>query len=260
MSKYKLAAISDIHGNAEAFQAVLQDIDRQGVDGIVVCGDMVVYCPQPEEVIEILKARRDIRGIIIGNTDRYLIEQREFSSTQVWQQDLLRLFDWTMDRIGQSGMNWLRSLAKTYRFEDILFVHGSPRDDEEGIYQDRIDSHITQVILEARARAVVCGHTHLRPFVKNIVGNNCVDQTLVANLCSVGLPFDGDARASYAIIENHGVGPEITFRRVDYAIRNVIGLLKGLDVPGAKTTEYNLLYARPKQFEPIYNGMVSPTL
>lgn len=254
MGRYKLAAISDIHGNAEALHAVLRDIDRQGVDGIVVCGDLVVYCPQPEDVITVLQERSDIRGIISGNTDRYLIEQREFSSTQVWQRELLQLFGWTMDRIGPSGMTWLRSLAKTYRFEDILFVHGSPRDDEEGIYQDRMDKDLAQVILETKARAVVCGHTHLRPFIKNITGDTCVNQTLVANLCSVGLPFDGDARASYAIIENHGVGPEITFRRVDYAIRNVIGLLKGLDVPGAKTTEYNLLYARPKQLEPIYNG------
>lgn len=258
MDIYKLAAISDIHGNAEALRAVLQDIDRQGVDGIVVCGDLVVYCPQPEEVIEILKVRRDIQAIISGNTDRYLIEQREFSSPEAWQQDLLQLFGWTMDRIGQSGMNWLRSLGKTYRFEDILFVHGSPRDDEEGIYQDRINTNLTQIILETKSRAVICGHTHLRPFVKNIKSDTCINQTLVANLCSVGLPFDGDARASYAIIENHGVGPEITFRRVDYAIRNVIGLLKGLNVPGAKTTEYNLLYAKPKQPEPIYNSMATP--
>jgi predicted phosphodiesterase len=266
----RLAALSDIHGNAEALRAVLTDVDLQGVDAIVVCGDLVVYGPEPLKVLELLRARRDV-VCISGNTDRYLVERRAFTPmAEPWQRELLNAFPWTTEQIGAEGLRLLASLPARLHLplpvppvpeaqrrvpvpeaqrrvkggSDILFVHGSPRSDEEGIYVDS-EAELAAAIAETEARLLVCGHTHL-PFAGWVAGQR------VLNLGSVGLPFDGDRRAGYALIEIEGTDIRVELRRTAYAVEEVARLVMELDMPGAIVTVENLLRARPMSRDLIY--------
>jgi predicted phosphodiesterase len=66
------AIISDIHANLEAFEAVLADIERQGVTDIACLGDFVGYGPNPKECID-LAFGFDIA--LIGNHELALMEE-----------------------------------------------------------------------------------------------------------------------------------------------------------------------------------------
>jgi predicted phosphodiesterase len=242
----RLAALSDVHGNAAALRAVLADVDRLGVDAVVVCGDLVVYGPDPLEVLEILQARGDAVALL-GNTDRYLVERRNFDpvGAEPWQRDLLGVFPWTAERIGKEGLRLLGSLSPQLHIPllngagEIAFVHGSPHSDEEGIYAG--DDGTGEVdIAGTEHTLLICGHTHL-PFAACRVGGRSV-----LNLGSVGLPFDGDQRACYALIQVEGASIRTALRRVVYDVQGVIDRVVTLRVPGARITAENLLQARAR--------------
>ena len=63
----KIAIISDIHGNLQALDAVLADIDAQQVDAVFCLGDLVGYGASPNEAIERIRARGF--PTVMGNSD-----------------------------------------------------------------------------------------------------------------------------------------------------------------------------------------------
>ena len=69
----KIAAMYDIHGNLPALEAVLSEIEREGVDVIVVGGDMVPG-PMPRDVLEVLLSLGDRVSWIRGNCEREVVE------------------------------------------------------------------------------------------------------------------------------------------------------------------------------------------
>jgi diadenosine tetraphosphatase ApaH/serine/threonine PP2A family protein phosphatase len=258
----RLAALSDIHGNNLALQAVLEDIEKKGgADQIVVCGDLFVYCADPVGVLEWVQNQPNL-ACLLGNTDRYLLEKRPFNleDKEGWQKEILACFPWTEERIGAEGLQFLRGLPKRWQFNrsdgsSILFVHGSPRDDEEGIYLDgekgiyfdEPDVEEGMALAGAEADLVVCGHTHL-PFVTLTAGGR-----RVLNLGSVGLPFDGDPRACYAMIE-WGEGFNIEIRRVVYDIEEAVRQVWAVELPGAAITVDNIVRAEPWAGRSIYGS------
>ena len=85
----RVAAISDIHGNLPALEAVLADIEREGVDQIVVAGD-TVSGPWPAEVFDLLDAAG--ARFVHGNADR-TEEVERFSAEQA---------SWNVERLGSN--------------------------------------------------------------------------------------------------------------------------------------------------------------
>jgi predicted phosphodiesterase len=252
----RLAALSDVHGNAAALRAVLTDVDRRGVEAVVVCGDLAVYGPEPLEVLELLQARRDVL-CIRGNTDRYLVERRTFDvagAEPSWQRGLLDVFPWTAERIGAEGLRLLASLPAQLHIPlaaggEILFVHGSPRSDEEGIYAEGNGADLAAAIAGTRVNLLVCGHTH------HPCGGRA-GSTRVLNPGSVGLPFDGDRRAGYALIEVEDGDIRVETRRVEYEVEAVTRRVLELSMPGAEVTVENLLRARARGGRSlIYEGV-----
>jgi putative phosphoesterase len=255
----RLAALSDIHGNSLALQAVLRDIERQGgADQVVVCGDLFVYCADPLGVLQWVQRQQNL--CLLGNTDRYLLEERSFNlaGKEEWQKEILGCFPWTKEQIGSEGLRFLQRLPRCWRFScegrsSILFVHGSPRSDEEGIYFDSPETAREAALNGVEADLIVCGHTHL-PFLTRTVKGQ-----VICNLGSVGLPFDGDPRACYALIEWEERF-RIEIRRVTYDIEEAVRQVWTVGPPGAAITVENLVRAEPRAGRPIYGPpkVVSP--
>ena len=63
----RIAIISDIHGNLEALQTVLADIDSKGVDGIISLGDIIGYGPDPVACVDLVASR--CKWSLMGNHD-----------------------------------------------------------------------------------------------------------------------------------------------------------------------------------------------
>lgn len=197
----RFAVVSDIHGNLTALEAVIEDIARRGVDRVVHGGDLALVGPRPGEVID--RIRELGWPGVVGNTDELLWRPEE----QARQRDrapqletLLRwLFDvyapYTLEQIGEERLAWLRDLPAELRINGIAIVHASPGDLWRAPMPDASDRDLGVTYRPLESPTVAYGHIH-RPFTRAIGG------LVVANAGSAGMPWDGDKRASYLIVED----------------------------------------------------------
>lgn len=242
----KLAVLADIHGNSIALRAVMSDLARQGgADAIIILGDLAVFGPDPVGVLNLLR-QLGSAFYVRGNTDRYLVEGNypDRPKSKDWQSQVLDSFPWTARALGRSGLNFLASLSARQLLRlsprhTILAVHGSPRSDEEGIRPDTPVAELVPMINGQAYNLLLCGHTHL-PCDRMVAGRR------VVNVGSVGLPFDGDPRASYALVNLRPGGEYfLQFRRVSYDVEQVVRQLMAFNHPTADVSAYNLRTALP---------------
>jgi putative phosphoesterase len=221
----KIAIISDIHGNLQALDAVLADIDDQQVDTVYCPGDLVGYGAAPNEVIQKIRAR----GLptIMGNYDDGVGFERDDCGCAYREESERERGDrslaWTKAHVWNENKLYLQSLVPEIRFEAdskrVLLVHGSPRKMNEYVFEDRPLSSFQRLAASSDADVIVFGHTH-KPYVKDVDGVRFV------NAGSVGKPKDGDWRACYAIL-----APEVTFRRVTYDVAAAAAAIRATDLP-----------------------------
>lgn len=211
----RIAVVSDIHGNLAAFEAVLADLERVGADLVVQGGDLAFNGPHPAECV----AR--IRELgwpgVVGNTDRVLWDQSGvFDAVRTMFEKRSQA---TLDLLGEDNLAWLRRLPGEWRRNsELAVVHASPGDLWRAAMPDDPDGALRERYGGLGAALVVYGHIHL-PFVRSLP-----DGLTVANSGSVGMPFDGDPRAGYLLIE--GGRPQI--RRVEYDVeRHAADLVAG---------------------------------
>ena len=228
----KRAIISDIHGNLEALQEVLEDIDRERVDSIVCLGDIVGYGPNPCECVRLVRDRCDV--VILGNHDQgALFDPDGFNSGAErairWTRNQLEMHDHLPRNKAQRLSDFLGELPRTHAEGEILFVHGSPRRplDEYVFPEDVYDSLKMNHIFELVGRYSFQGHTHIPgvftpapEFHAPDVPRDAVEWGIdlpgtkaMVNVGSVGQPRDEDARACYVVLEDD---KRVRFRRISY--------------------------------------------
>ena len=100
----RYAIISDVHSNVHALKSVMEDIGGQGADVILCAGDLVGYCPYPNEVIGMLRDRDAI--CIAGNHDRAVVNLDPTGMNPLAKNAIY----WTAQRITDKSMNFLRKL------------------------------------------------------------------------------------------------------------------------------------------------------
>ena len=224
----RIAIVSDIHGNLTALEAVAADIARRGVDQVVHGGDVALIGARPAEVIDRV-VELGWPGIV-GNTDELLWRPEEFAvqlrSAPKLEPLLRMLFEQyapaTTERIGEERLELLRKLPRQLTIEQLGLVHAAPGDLWRAPMPDADDDQLQATYGVVGPQIVIYGHIH-RPFVREI------GSLTVANAGSVGLPFDGDSRASYLLVEDHRA--EVI--RVDYAIEAEVAVLRASGYPDA---------------------------
>ena len=227
----KRALISDIHGNLEAFEAVLADIREQGISEVYCLGDIIGYGPNPRECIDLV-IQCDV--CLLGNHDQGALFDPEGFNTGAE-----RAIFWTRQQLenpqgspADNARRWefLGELPRNHRENGLLFVHGSARNPlneyvfPEDVYNERKMEKIFSLIEH------VCfqGHTHVPGIFTESLNFYTPEElglqyTLPAekamvNVGSVGQPRDGDPRACFVVLED-GV---VKFRRVDYDFEKTI--------------------------------------
>lgn len=138
-----------------------------------------------------------------GNTDEWLVEGRRADDPYS---------EWTRARLDPGAAAWLAGLPFDHRVGDLVVVHATPWSITDLVPRDAGQALLRRVLSEARAAAVVYGHTHVA-WVGTVPGAG-----LVVNAGSVGFPFDGDPRASYALLEYGADGWTVQLRRVPYDV------------------------------------------
>lgn len=200
----RLAALSDIHGNATALEAVLADIAKEKPDAVLIAGDHVLNGPEPALVVDVLRSLpADGTLIVAGNTD-IAAADFDYSAAFPWMVDgvpdaIVDAAEWAHDALGPERVDWLRRLPAERRWRDaddtlVLTCHGSPGSQTAGLDQ-ALDPTVTlERVARTDARVIVCGHTHL-PEVRDL------GWKVIVNDGSAGYAFDGEASASWALID-----------------------------------------------------------
>jgi putative phosphoesterase len=225
----RVAALSDIHANLHALQAVWEDLERQKPDAVYCLGDLVGYGAYPNEVIDFIRQRQV--PTVMGNYDEGVgFDLHECGCAYTRPDERLRgdlSLRWTQAHTAPDGKQFLQGLLIQLRLEQrppkLLLVHGSPRKINEYLYEDRPPATFERITLLAAADVLVFGHTHL-PYQK------WVRSTLLVNAGSVGKPKDGDPRAGYALIEL-GRRPRAQVRRVAYDVEAAARAVQASGLP-----------------------------
>jgi predicted phosphodiesterase len=206
-----VAVFADVHGNLPALEAVLDDLDRQDVDEVLVGGDLVGRGPQGSEVVRRVRERG--WSSIGGNHEEYLLSFRraevpaEWLHTAEWSASRWMAAQLDADDVGYIAGLPFSATARTR--PGLRLVHGSPRSCNEGIGPWTPDATLTEHLGAIGETVLVCAHTH-RPMQRELDGR------LVVNVGAVGLPFNRDPRAQYAILDWSGERWSVRFRQVAY--------------------------------------------
>jgi predicted phosphodiesterase len=224
----RVVIVSDVHGNLTAFDAVIADIERRAPDLVLHGGDLALMGAQPAAVID--RMRELGWSGIVGNTDEVLWrpqEQRRQEELAPKLGALLRLIfheyaPATRQLLGEERVAWLRGLPAQQRLEDLALVHAAPDDLWRAPSPDAEDGELAAVYGPLGAATAVYGHIH-RPYTRALT------RLTVANSGSVGMPWDGDPRACYLLIEEGR--PNVL--RVEYDVEREAALLLGSGYPDA---------------------------
>jgi putative phosphoesterase len=218
----RIAALYDIHGNRDALEAVLADVEGERPDIVLIGGD-VVLGPFPRETLDLLDGLGGQTLFIRGNTDRMLVappveptgpspwpERQAWVRGQLTDEQLARfsdLSDTTVIDVGGLG--------------DVLFCHGSPRSDEEIVTRATPPERLSEILSGVEQRVVVCGHTHVQ--FDRVVGG-----VRVVNAGSVGMPYEAEAGAYWALL-----GPEVELHRTAYDLERAASAIRSTGFPDA---------------------------
>ncbi len=235
----RILLISDIHGNFPALRAVAARADLGRCDHILNCGDCTVYAPFADQVMQWLQDNGVLS--IRGNTDDKvikLLKGKNFKKPGKAEKRIM--YTHTAATLGKSGKEALCRLKKKEKLraggKKIRIFHGSPAHHTEFLFAHTPDSRFAELADQCRADIIVTGHSHT-PYHKVIQGIHFI------NPGSVGRMFDGDPRASYAILTLERGEVRVDLQRCEYPVEEVVDGLAAAGLPEI----YALMYRQGRK-------------
>ena len=186
-----IAVLYDVHGNRAALDAVLADARVRGADRFVLGGDVALFGPEPEATVEALRALEPATWIR-GNGERWTAWPDEAPDNPVVPPAI----EACRAALGGALVDELGALPERTEHERTLYVHASPVSDVRSFMPEPAGDE-PELLEHVRAPRLVFGHTHL-PF------RRAAGDVELVNPGSVGMPFDGDPRAAYAVVGDDG--------------------------------------------------------
>lgn len=205
----RVAVLSDIHGNADALLAVLEDVKRRSPDAIVNLGDCFSGPLDIRRTHEVLSGA-GVTATVCGNHDRALLDPAAMDS---WDR-------MSAPKVTAGMRDWIAALPVTAVLDEIFLCHATPQDDTgywlDAYTTDGIARRADLAVIEAKAadvtqKVMLCGHTHVARML------HLPDGRLIVNPGSIGSPgyvddpprgtrrvFSGSPAASYAMLDRIG--------------------------------------------------------
>lgn len=230
----KIAVISDIHGNVQALESVLEDIKKENCERIFCLGDLAMAGPEPVKAIEIIKKlyEEGKLELIQGNTDEMIV----YSDSSIpLVKEKFPVMGEALENDAQIIPNNLKEFLKNVPAQKeleiegvkILLVHGSPRKNDENISPDLPIEQVEEMIKGTTANVIFCGHTHIP------CGYQTKTKQTVVNDGSVGRPFTNNPQACYVIAEFNNGQIEIKHKFIDYDNQKASEILSKRSFKGA---------------------------
>jgi putative phosphoesterase len=221
----RIAVISDIHGNLEALQRVLERIQAEKAQTIICLGDVVGYGPFPNECIALV--RKECEFTICGNHDAGVVGTHAITA---FNNEGRIAIEWTRPRLTEANMSFLKELPLARVSYDITFVHASPRKPTGWEY---IATWRLAALMFGHFETGTCciGHTHIPVIVSAEGEMNAFHpgQRHLINPGSVGQPRDGIPHASFALLDTDA--PSASIIRVKYDIASTANAIRKAGLP-----------------------------
>jgi predicted phosphodiesterase len=184
-----IALLYDVHGNLRALEAVLEDARRQGADRWILGGDYALFGPEPEETVALLRMVEPAIWIR-GNGERWTAQPDAAPDNPVVPPAIAAC----REALGGTLVDELGALPEDALLEGTRYVHASPVSDVRSFFPQPEEDE-PELLAGVQEPRLVFGHTHL-PF-RRISTTGGIE---LVNPGSVGMPFDGDQRAAYALV------------------------------------------------------------
>jgi predicted phosphodiesterase len=240
----KVAVISDIHGNRQAFEAVLEAVAASDAAELWCLGDLVGYGADPDVCVEL--AREHAAVCLAGNHDLAVtgeIPLDEFS------RGASLAAQWTQEVIAPENLAFLTGLHPQGKEGPIGLYHASPRD---AVWEYVLSALLAELCLDRQPeRICLIGHSHValafvrqegelatgEPRREGSQLDLCTGEWLL-NPGSVGQPRDGDPRASWMLLDLGGL--TASYRRTGYDVAGAAGAIRAARLPDslAERLEY----------------------
>lgn len=219
----RVAILSDIHANREAFEACLADADRRGAQRLVLLGDIVGYGAEPGwAVLRAMELANAGAVVLKGNHDEAAVRDRGGMTS-----DAAAAAAWTREVLDPEAKAFLAALPLEVEEDDRLYVHADAHD-PAGWHYVRDAEDARRSLDAVRSRIVLCGHVHVPALYGLTAAAKLVSFRPVAGVAvplprprrwlavlgAVGQPRDGDPAAAYAMLDT--ASSEITTIRVPY--------------------------------------------
>lgn len=232
----RMAVISDIHANPEAFKQVLIDIGKSNIDNTICLGDNIGYGPEPEQIVAMINDHNI--PTVMGNHELAVIDRKYLSLfNPLARKSLLK----TIESLSEESINFISGLEPFLVRYECRFVHGFPPD-SASIYLFQVsEDELLLTFKQMKERICFLGHTHRleiidfngqivtrAPLTKSITSLDRNRQYII-NIGSVGQPRDGNNCAKYVIWDTLNDNIEVKF--IPYDIVSVIDKIIAAGLP-----------------------------
>jgi predicted phosphodiesterase len=235
---------SDMHGNALALDAMLEDVRGETFDQMVCLGDAIQSGPQPAETVS--RLRELGCPVVMGNADDWLLTGEDSGAEQITSERMVKMNavrEWSLAQLSSSDLEFIRGFQPTVRLPladglELICSHGSPKSFDDVILPTITDEEMRK-LLEPQTGLLYCGgHTHVQ-FVRHL------RETFHFNPGSVGYayrhdqPFNvphirSDPFAEYAVLTTGGGQLRLEFRRVALDLEHLVAVYRSSGRPFAE--------------------------
>jgi putative phosphoesterase len=175
----RVAALYDVHANLPALEAVLAEVEREGVDTVLFGGDLT-WGPSPVETLALVRSLPGAH-FVRGNCDRDPDE-------------------WERSQLSEENLAFLQALPETLELDGVLYCHATPHSDMEIVTPATSEEELAEILEGVGQPVVVAGHTHMQQ-------DRRIGAIRFVNAGSVGLPYEGELAAFWALLD--GGEPEL---------------------------------------------------
>jgi len=231
----RVAIVSDIHGNLQAFEAVLDAVAESDCEEMWCLGDLVGYGADPDACVAL--AREHAAICLAGNHD---LGVRGSLPLEQFSRGAALAATWTQENISAQTREFLDSLAPSNVEEVVALYHASPRDP---VWEYVLSPLQAELCLDVQAKRIaLIGHSHVALSFSRLAGAAATGETRgpdeeldlrdggwLINPGSVGQPRDGDPRAAWLELDTDGWGA--VYRRTDYDIAGAAAAIRAARLP-----------------------------
>jgi predicted phosphodiesterase len=231
----RIAIVSDIHGNLQAFESVLDAIEASDCEEMWCLGDLVGYGADPDSCVEL--AQRHAAVCLAGNHDLGVVGTLPLEQ---FSRGAALAARWTQQTINGETREYLEALEPSIEDEEVGLYHASPRDP---IWEYVLSPLQAELCLDIqRHRVCLIGHSHVALSFSRFAGAAASGETRdpgeeldlssgewLINPGSVGQPRDGDPRAAWLELDLDDW--RAIYRRTEYDIAGAAAAIRAARLP-----------------------------